>query len=613
MNHHLAVFTLIIFLSIFPLSWESRANNFSPSNFSEGVVFLDDNFQTVNGKRINVLTQSMMNRPNTVYIIQNNYSLTSNIRVPDNSSLKFEGGSIVGNNTTKLILNSCFIDGDARFRNVIFDGNIKNGDFNVLWIENGDIGDKINKANVNFDYLYVPAGEYVFSTPVKIRVKGLRCEGYLKYNGNYINNQGIFIITCSGANVHVVGLEPYNRSKINYLDTRKTNAVGLELRGCNNSEFHIDRMQYFNENIRISDLDGTGCSYNKFFLGVIASGNFNIRLYQQDNEKGKISWTNENHFFGGRLTHWTENAEWGEYYNIGVGGPAIDKPSYKNRTAKDHEDTCNGLTFIGTSIETNRISLLLRNVTDSQFIGMRQESSPGFAKIIGAFERIYYIPKFTEAANILNSDFTEATSVSFVNYNDIYNIKSTIEIDRNITIDNKLVQYTGYVCDKQSLKDISPSYMTQVGALLKTGGKDICAAVFVNKATRIYIRFLDSKGNNITENYMSAFIGYQLAYYPSYKAFLSTTDVLGHQIHLPCSDGKNTSVFIGCDAGKSVDLLFYANNTIETPSIIIKGPSSEKPVGLPANVQYFDTEKNKPLWWNGTHWVDASGKIQTER
>lgn len=599
---------IVCALLLLPLSEGISALPASSAISHTGRISLNENIQTISGVKKNILTQTMLSQPNTVYIIQYDYTLATNLTIPANCSLRFEGGSINGNKLHKLNLNSCYIDGDAKFRDVVFDGTIKNGEFNVLWIDKGDVGEKINKANENFQYLYLPAGEYVFTTPVKINVEGLRCEGYLKYNGKYINNQGIFTITCWGANVHIHGLEPYDRSKISYLDTRKTNAVGLEIRCCNNSEFHIDRMQYFNENIRISDLDGKGCSYNKFFLGVIASGNFNIRLYQQDNVHGKISWTNENQFIGGRLTHWTENIQWGEYYNIGVGGPAIDKPSYKNIGAKDHEDACNGLSFYGTSIETNRISLLLRNVTDSQFIGLRQECNPGFAKVIGSFERIYYVPKFADISNILNSDFSEATSVSFVNYNDIYNIKKNIDIDDCITVDNKLVPYTGYVCDKNSLKDISVGNSTQVGTLMNIGKKDICAGVFVSKPARVYIRFLDANNNNITENYKSLIIGYQLAYYPNHNAFVSAADVTGHQIHLPRNDGKIAKVFIGSDAGNGATISLYTNEAIGTPSVLTRGPSVKRPAGLPANVHFFDTSLKKYILWDGSHWIDVNGK-----
>lgn len=41
-----------------------------------------------------------------------------------------------------------------------------------------------------------------------------------------------------------------------------------------------------------------------------------------------------------------------------------------------------------------------------------------------------------------------------------------------------------------------------------------------------------------------------------------------------------------------------------------KGTTDERPIiesNIDDNVQYFDTTLNKPIWWNGTNWVDATG------
>ena len=38
------------------------------------------------------------------------------------------------------------------------------------------------------------------------------------------------------------------------------------------------------------------------------------------------------------------------------------------------------------------------------------------------------------------------------------------------------------------------------------------------------------------------------------------------------------------------------------------GTTSQRPqIGLVVGFQYFDTTLNKPIWWTGTKWVDATG------
>ncbi|WP_262338484.1 hypothetical protein [Lactiplantibacillus plantarum] len=40
---------------------------------------------------------------------------------------------------------------------------------------------------------------------------------------------------------------------------------------------------------------------------------------------------------------------------------------------------------------------------------------------------------------------------------------------------------------------------------------------------------------------------------------------------------------------------------------ISKGDTSARPTGISAGYQYFDTSLNKPIWYTGTNWVDATG------
>ena len=73
----------------------------------------------------NTLTQSMVNSPNSTYVVQGTLYLNSDISIPENSSLVFEGGCIIskdghtirGNNT---VLCAAPI---KIFENVSFDGS----------------------------------------------------------------------------------------------------------------------------------------------------------------------------------------------------------------------------------------------------------------------------------------------------------------------------------------------------------------------------------------------------------------------------------------------------------------------------------------------------------
>lgn len=90
--------------------------NYNTTDYSGlGRVYLRKNIQRVQNPNTgifyntNLLTQQMISKENTIYIIQYDYSLNyQTITIPDNCILQFEGGSI-STGTLKLINTSVFI------------------------------------------------------------------------------------------------------------------------------------------------------------------------------------------------------------------------------------------------------------------------------------------------------------------------------------------------------------------------------------------------------------------------------------------------------------------------------------------------------------------------
>lgn len=73
---------------------------YDESNFSgKGYKILRKNIQTIDGVRKNILTQDMINKSNTIYIIQYDFNLGEDITIPANCVLEFDGGSISGAQT----------------------------------------------------------------------------------------------------------------------------------------------------------------------------------------------------------------------------------------------------------------------------------------------------------------------------------------------------------------------------------------------------------------------------------------------------------------------------------------------------------------------------------
>lgn len=82
---------------------------------------------------INVLTQAMLNRPNTIYVIQHDFTLGEDITVPANCVLEFDGGSISGNGTGKDTITGN--ETSIIYNGTILDNVICTGSWNVPCIK----------------------------------------------------------------------------------------------------------------------------------------------------------------------------------------------------------------------------------------------------------------------------------------------------------------------------------------------------------------------------------------------------------------------------------------------------------------------------------------------
>lgn len=91
---------------------------YNESNFSgKGYKILRKNIQTIDGVRKNILTQDMINKPNTIYEIRYDFDLNgAEITIPENCFLEFVGGSI---SNGVLNLNNCGTNGTKEnFHNI---------------------------------------------------------------------------------------------------------------------------------------------------------------------------------------------------------------------------------------------------------------------------------------------------------------------------------------------------------------------------------------------------------------------------------------------------------------------------------------------------------------
>ena len=98
----------------------------SGSDNGLGRVVLRKNL--VNG--VNTLVQTMINKSNTIYVIQYDFTLGENITIPANCVLEFDGGSIYGEHI--LTLQETLINGNAKFYCRV-SGSVKNDKIFLSW------------------------------------------------------------------------------------------------------------------------------------------------------------------------------------------------------------------------------------------------------------------------------------------------------------------------------------------------------------------------------------------------------------------------------------------------------------------------------------------------
>lgn len=156
---------------------EANAANFQ----SKGYVILRKNLRLVNGVVKNILTQNMINKPNTIYVIRYDFDLNDEtIEMQEGCTLKFEGGcfknGILEGNNTHIV----------ESKEQLFDSIILRGSFDVPFLyydnfgviadtEDNNNSDIINKTNdfiksTNINTLTFAASLYYINKQIVIEL-----------------------------------------------------------------------------------------------------------------------------------------------------------------------------------------------------------------------------------------------------------------------------------------------------------------------------------------------------------------------------------------------------------------------------------------------------------
>lgn len=159
-----------------------------------GRVILRKNFVG----RKNILTQEMISKPNTIYIIQYDFDLNgAEITIPEGCTLDFQGGSLANG---IVDFNYCNIRANYKvFDNITF-GTKPGGTINVLWF--GAKGDRktdnteiFKKAFLIGIPIYIPAAPNYYIIKDTITVyNNVKCEGRILFTPKVETNIPAFLV-----------------------------------------------------------------------------------------------------------------------------------------------------------------------------------------------------------------------------------------------------------------------------------------------------------------------------------------------------------------------------------------------------------------------------------
>ena len=234
-----------------------------------------------------------------------------------------------------------------------------------------DNGVIINQMARDSKFLVIPEGTYYFSTPLVL--ENCRC---ITINGNLIYNgpKGKPAVTVKGNNVifDLYGSLSYGNTPQFDGETDKNTTIGLSFININNSKVYINEIKFFNENIRLSGI-GAGCSYNKFSFGIVRNCMVGLRIYQEDKD-GKRGWANENSFYGGRFTNFSDWKFKDRSIAIKIAGAQHTKDSY---------NSSNSNLFLKQCFEGFNTVVIAKNIRNCDFLYARLEGSKEFVKFVG--------------------------------------------------------------------------------------------------------------------------------------------------------------------------------------------------------------------------------------
>ena len=516
----------------------------------------------VDGK--NILTQEMLPSANTIYIIQYDYDLNgATINVPANCTLDFQGGSL-GNGTVKL--QDTYIQGKAKILTKIANGSTcLNEHLNILWFgavsgdKSIDTGAIITKlGNVNVNTIIIPEGTF-YSKSFKLPAfKYLKGNGYSKSILKAVDNGLSY--SYSGVQIDEIFIaihQPGNRITDitidgSYDEEKRNVCVGLYQAGF---IFKLERCKMIN---------AIGCVWmrciggyisftdNLFYTGI----DFCLKLeYHIDHTQ-----ILRNNFEG--------------FETLGKDGVIIINPD------SNSGGICKSLLLAENRFENVKSNIIYNFINAGYFLNVRHN--------------IYLLPTLDENAILYRfmkqaaaARFTDEMFQSVGKLSHYYIINKDTNVN-NVIIDNAIPalrgEWIGYFDEQGEYKTwYTVGEKPVVNIKIKEKNYWLPLTNTLASSCELNFNTVINKLHFRNEGAYGIIRGWGAANYLVLQS---------NRLYVCKNDTEKM--------GNIRNITWLCNK--------ISGTSNERPTtDLYAGNSYYDTTLGKPIWWNGSAWVDITG------
>lgn len=580
---------------------------------------------TKSAKR-NILTPAMINQPNTIYEIRYDFDLNGEtINIPENCVLKFEGGSF-NNGDLNVKYSNVTIQGPAGFENVQIFAN--NTNCHILDI------DIVNESKHG---IYSNSGNGCSGLTIKnckIVSKGGQCIKVVADNTvEHIQN-----ITIEGCYLqfYIMGIEfqshvenssyiencIISNNKIKLYDPDSyEHGFGISLSGWGNNVL-VEKNEISSCRLGI---ENPGFSGTRIINNVITGIATSTRLLAFSNRNSDKAYISGNAFNTGVI-----------YIDLGVGTFFTNNNCYVNEVRFRSSSDCKimgniivydytGIFFDNTSgsyIDNNyiytssdkgeaAIHFYGENSTNNRVLNchflksnpnygvMIQNSNGATGNIIYSYinenSKSTYYPEFTTQFTTINNKITAIDTVYTTSSDykplDAQRIKN-FYFHKDHSVEEAVFSI------RVPKTQVSVYFMFHVFA--DCGADNTNFGVYEFIIDRVAFSASDV-GINLKRIRNIPNIRYE---YSSDDNYLYFNVIL---VGTSGNRGLNLYVLEGTSNTDNICINLKERTAVYTKETDGSGTSEQRPSNIPNNYQYFDTTLEKPIWWTGTKWVDATG------